>query len=224
MGAYWVAWSSKLAVSLRPEVCLAPLLNCLFWTGLCEVCCLDFRFSAAYITHEDICRCFDDDTMLAIQAPSGTQLEVPIPDGVSIFILSFSVTWFSCERGTYVSVHTGDPNTNLQHFNDFVLFEFCLLSIFNSQNFTKLPTLAIVQLSCWQICHCNWLFEDLHWLIKEDFLLLFVIVSGSHERWVELQRGIGPYNFDANVEQLVLEVCLCLVLLSLTTFSTPSFL
>ncbi|KAI0222524.1 Transcription factor E2F4 [Lamellibrachia satsuma] len=35
----------------------------------------------AYVTHEDICHCFKGDTLLAIQAPSGTQLEVPIPDG-----------------------------------------------------------------------------------------------------------------------------------------------
>ncbi|XP_077982579.1 transcription factor E2F5-like [Glandiceps talaboti] len=34
----------------------------------------------AYVTHEDICRCFRGDTLLAIQAPSGTQLEVPIPE------------------------------------------------------------------------------------------------------------------------------------------------
>lgn len=32
----------------------------------------------AYVTHEDICRCFQEDTMLAIQAPSGTELEVPL--------------------------------------------------------------------------------------------------------------------------------------------------
>ncbi|XP_053785478.1 transcription factor E2F5 isoform X2 [Desmodus rotundus] len=36
------------------------------------------RFS--YVTHEDICSCFNGDTLLAIQAPSGTQLEVPIPE------------------------------------------------------------------------------------------------------------------------------------------------
>lgn len=35
---------------------------------------------AAYVTHEDICRSFRGDTLLAIQAPSGTQLEVPIPE------------------------------------------------------------------------------------------------------------------------------------------------
>ncbi|XP_029421270.1 transcription factor E2F5 isoform X3 [Nannospalax galili] len=34
----------------------------------------------SYITHEDICNCFNGDTLLAIQAPSGTQLEVPIPE------------------------------------------------------------------------------------------------------------------------------------------------
>ncbi|XP_070604094.1 transcription factor E2F5 [Erythrolamprus reginae] len=33
----------------------------------------------SYITHEDICDCFSGDTLLAIQAPSGTQLEVPVP-------------------------------------------------------------------------------------------------------------------------------------------------
>ncbi|XP_007938434.1 transcription factor E2F4 [Orycteropus afer afer] len=37
----------------------------------------------AYVTHEDICRCFAGDTLLAIRAPSGTSLEVPIPEGLS---------------------------------------------------------------------------------------------------------------------------------------------
>lgn len=35
----------------------------------------------AYVMHEDICRCFKGDTLLAIRAPSGTQLEVPFPEG-----------------------------------------------------------------------------------------------------------------------------------------------
>ncbi|XP_038596654.1 LOW QUALITY PROTEIN: transcription factor E2F4 [Tachyglossus aculeatus] len=35
----------------------------------------------AYVTHEDICRCFSGDTLLAIRAPLGTSLEVPIPEG-----------------------------------------------------------------------------------------------------------------------------------------------
>ena len=34
----------------------------------------------AYITHEDVCRCFPNNTLLSIQAPSGTQLEVPVPE------------------------------------------------------------------------------------------------------------------------------------------------
>jgi len=38
------------------------------------------NYQLAYITHEDICRCFDGQTLLAIQAPTGTQLEVPIPE------------------------------------------------------------------------------------------------------------------------------------------------
>ncbi|XP_044129077.1 transcription factor E2F4 [Bufo gargarizans] len=36
----------------------------------------------AYLTHEDICHCFRGDTLLAIKAPSGTCLEVPVPEGV----------------------------------------------------------------------------------------------------------------------------------------------
>ncbi|XP_004704677.1 transcription factor E2F4 isoform X3 [Echinops telfairi] len=37
----------------------------------------------AYVTHEDICNCFAGDTLLAIRAPSGTSLEVPIPEGLN---------------------------------------------------------------------------------------------------------------------------------------------
>uniref|UniRef100_A0A8C0G7X4 E2F transcription factor 4 n=1 Tax=Chelonoidis abingdonii TaxID=106734 RepID=A0A8C0G7X4_CHEAB len=37
----------------------------------------------AYVTHEDICKCFTGDTLLAIRAPSGTWLEVPIPEGMN---------------------------------------------------------------------------------------------------------------------------------------------
>ncbi|XP_072520013.1 transcription factor E2F4 [Salminus brasiliensis] len=36
----------------------------------------------AYVTHQDLCNCFKGDTLLAIRAPSGTQLEVPIPECV----------------------------------------------------------------------------------------------------------------------------------------------
>ena len=39
--------------------------------------------SHAYVTHEDICKCFHGETLLAVQAPSGTQLEVPVPENVS---------------------------------------------------------------------------------------------------------------------------------------------
>ncbi|KFV18197.1 Transcription factor E2F5, partial [Tauraco erythrolophus] len=38
------------------------------------------QYPFSYVTHEDICNCFNGDTLLAIQAPCGTQLEVPIPE------------------------------------------------------------------------------------------------------------------------------------------------
>ncbi|KAK6480111.1 mRNAion factor E2F4 [Huso huso] len=41
-----------------------------------------FYCAGSYVTHEDICSCFKGDTLLAIRAPSGTQLEVPVPEGV----------------------------------------------------------------------------------------------------------------------------------------------
>ncbi|XP_066493900.1 transcription factor E2F4 [Tiliqua scincoides] len=37
----------------------------------------------AYVTDEDLCKCFPGDTLLAIRAPSGTQLEVPVPEGLN---------------------------------------------------------------------------------------------------------------------------------------------
>ncbi|XP_077166963.1 transcription factor E2F4 [Paroedura picta] len=37
----------------------------------------------AYVTDEDLCKCFSGDTLLAIRAPSGTQLEVPVPEGLN---------------------------------------------------------------------------------------------------------------------------------------------
>jgi len=41
------------------------------------------NYHLAYATHEDICACFKGETLLAIQAPNGTQLEVPIPELMS---------------------------------------------------------------------------------------------------------------------------------------------
>ncbi|MEQ2192385.1 Transcription factor e2f4, partial [Xenoophorus captivus] len=34
----------------------------------------------AYVKHEDLCGAFKGDTLLAIRAPIGTQLEVPVPE------------------------------------------------------------------------------------------------------------------------------------------------
>ncbi|NXG69633.1 E2F4 factor, partial [Baryphthengus martii] len=41
------------------------------------------QYPLSYVTHEDICKCFTGDTLLAIRAPSGTRLEVPIPEGLN---------------------------------------------------------------------------------------------------------------------------------------------
>ncbi|XP_034414135.1 transcription factor E2F4-like [Cyclopterus lumpus] len=35
-----------------------------------------------YVNHDDICNCFSGHTLLAVQAPCGTQLDVPIPKAV----------------------------------------------------------------------------------------------------------------------------------------------
>ncbi|XP_028257805.1 transcription factor E2F5-like isoform X2 [Parambassis ranga] len=35
-----------------------------------------------YVNHEDICSCFTGNTLLAVRAPSGTQLDVPIPKAI----------------------------------------------------------------------------------------------------------------------------------------------
>ncbi|XP_026062094.1 transcription factor E2F5 isoform X2 [Carassius auratus] len=34
----------------------------------------------SYVTHEDVCDAFSGDTLLTVMAPSGTQLEVPVPE------------------------------------------------------------------------------------------------------------------------------------------------
>ncbi|KAF7236059.1 Transcription factor E2F4 [Varanus komodoensis] len=41
------------------------------------------KITLAYVTDEDLCKCFPGDTLLAIRAPSGTQLEVPVPEGLN---------------------------------------------------------------------------------------------------------------------------------------------
>eukprot|EP00088_Acartia_fossae_P071427 TRINITY_DN9795_c0_g1_i8.p1 TRINITY_DN9795_c0_g1~~TRINITY_DN9795_c0_g1_i8.p1 ORF type:complete len:445 (-),score=78.22 TRINITY_DN9795_c0_g1_i8:331-1665(-) len=38
------------------------------------------NYHLSYVTDQDICKCFDGQTLLAIQAPNGTHLEVPVPE------------------------------------------------------------------------------------------------------------------------------------------------
>lgn len=49
----------------------------------------------AYVSHEDLCKCYRGETLLAIQAPSGTQLEVPPPELVSI---RYSIPEYSIQK------------------------------------------------------------------------------------------------------------------------------
>ena len=59
----------------------------------------------AYVTHEDICKCFKDDTLLAVQAPSGTQLEVPIPDAVNKTVfMTIALMSFMCHNAVCLFV------------------------------------------------------------------------------------------------------------------------
>lgn len=44
----------------------------------------DQNSKRAYVIDKDIYKCFDDSLLLAVQAPVGTSLEVPIPETVSV--------------------------------------------------------------------------------------------------------------------------------------------
>lgn len=50
-----------------------------------SVCFPQRRSTYTFVTHEDICRAFEGETLLAIVAPAETQLEVPVPDTVLWF-------------------------------------------------------------------------------------------------------------------------------------------
>ena len=50
----------------------------------------NMNYSLAYVTHKDVCACFQGNTLLAIQAPAGTQLEVPIPEH-SLFKKNYTI-------------------------------------------------------------------------------------------------------------------------------------
>lgn len=52
-----------------------------------------------YVTHEDICDVFNGDTLLAVMAPAGTQLEVPVPEVVLDVTLKYLLTVDSNDLG-----------------------------------------------------------------------------------------------------------------------------
>uniref|UniRef100_A0A2C9JLR7 E2F/DP family winged-helix DNA-binding domain-containing protein n=1 Tax=Biomphalaria glabrata TaxID=6526 RepID=A0A2C9JLR7_BIOGL len=65
----------------------------------------------AYVTHEDICHCFKGETLLALQAPSGTQLEVPIPE--IFYVDSFQGPGFKKNYQIHLKSQSGPINALL---------------------------------------------------------------------------------------------------------------
>ncbi len=65
----------------------------------------------SYVTHEDICSCFEGDTLLAIQAPNGTQLEVPIPDHLESGQKRYQIHLKSSEGQIYVLLVNKDAES-----------------------------------------------------------------------------------------------------------------
>lgn len=70
----------------------------------------------SYVTYDDFCRCFDDETLLlAVRAPSGTRLEVPRPGETRAWQkCSYQIRLKSSEGQIYVLLvnkdHTDDDD------------------------------------------------------------------------------------------------------------------
>ena len=78
---------------------------------------------ALYVTHEDICESFEGDTLLAIQAPNGSQLEVPIPEQSGLK-KKYQIHLKSTEGQIYVLLVNKDPDSDHPGaYNYFVIFD-----------------------------------------------------------------------------------------------------
>nr|XP_033785283.1 transcription factor E2F5 [Geotrypetes seraphini] len=67
----------------------------------------------SYVTHEDICNCFKGDTLLAIQAPSGTELQVPIPELGQNGQKKYQITLKSHSGPIHVLLINKDSNSSM---------------------------------------------------------------------------------------------------------------
>jgi len=67
---------------------------------------------ALYVTHEDICQSFEGETLLAIQAPRGTQLEVPIPEQLANQKRKYQIHLKSSDGQIYVLLVNKDPESD----------------------------------------------------------------------------------------------------------------
>merc|ERR1711997_746847 len=70
------------------------------------------NYQLSYATHEDIYSCFNGDTLLAIQAPSGTQLEVPIPETLAGQKKRYQIHLKSDEGQIYVLLVNKDADSD----------------------------------------------------------------------------------------------------------------
>ena len=68
---------------------------------------------ALYLTHDDICQSFEGETLLAIQAPNGTQLEVPIPEQQdNLGKRKYQIHLKSTDGQIYVMLVNKDPDSD----------------------------------------------------------------------------------------------------------------
>ncbi|XP_038151908.1 transcription factor E2F5 isoform X2 [Cyprinodon tularosa] len=66
-----------------------------------------------FVTHEDICDSFSGDTLLAVVAPSGTQLEVPLPEMVQSGQKKYQVNMRSHSAPIQVMLINRDSNSSM---------------------------------------------------------------------------------------------------------------
>ncbi|XP_049888591.1 transcription factor E2F5-like isoform X1 [Epinephelus moara] len=66
-----------------------------------------------FVTHEDICSAFNGDTVLAVVAPAGTQLEVPLPDMGQTGQKKYQVNLHSHSAPIQVLLINRDPHSTI---------------------------------------------------------------------------------------------------------------
>ncbi|KAM9789107.1 transcription factor E2F5 [Neosynchiropus ocellatus] len=68
-------------------------------------------FTYRYVTHEDLCHAFKGDNLLAVMAPAGTQLEVPLPEMGQSGQKKYQVNLRSCSAPIQVTFISRDSSS-----------------------------------------------------------------------------------------------------------------